>query len=149
MTSKGDPSRGRSSKASKRDNKKVAFVVYCNQGTHREGGRQKQARGTIKRWPSSYTATRGPIPREVVKSRTSKRDPGRTIKIKIFAKKLFFRFLLINFTTLPSMMNAKLSKQRFWHCFLIAVSKPLLTEFGIHHRWESCDLYYFCGIFWG
>ena len=36
------------------------------------------------------------------------------------------------------MMNAKLSKQRFWHCFLIAVSKPLLTEFGIHYRWESC-----------
>ena len=22
---------------------------------------------------------------------------------------------------------------------LIAVSKPLLTEFGIHHRLESCD----------
>ena len=101
----------------------MPFVVYCNQGTHPEGGRQKQARGTIKRWPSSYTATRGPIPREVVKSRTtkrdplqfpkgttSKRDPGRTIKIKTLSKCLY---VLINFTTLPSMMNAKLSKQRF------------------------------------
>ena len=63
----------------------MAFVVYC-------------------------TATRGPIPREVVKSRTSKRDPGRTIKIKILSKCLY---VLINFTTLPSMMKAKLSKQRF------------------------------------
>ena len=24
----------------------------------------------------------------------------------------------------------------------IAVSKPLLTEFGIHHRLESCEGYY-------
>ena len=27
---------------------------------------------------------------------------------------------------------------------LIAVSKPLLTEFGIHHRLESCDTIYKC-----
>ena len=28
---------------------------------------------------------------------------------------------------------------------LIAVSKPLLTEFGIHHRLESCE---YISLFW-
>ena len=44
------------------------------------------------------------------------------------------------YTTLQSMINAKLSEQRFWHCYKKAVSKPLLTEFGIHHRLESCEI---------
>ena len=59
-------------------------------------------------------------------------------------------------TTLQSMMSDKLSKHRInhskwkstWnphiHCgvtyepVFIAVPKPLMTEFGIHHRLESC-----------
>ena len=52
----------------------MAFVAYCNQGTHREGGRQKQARGTIKRWPAGIRNQPG-FPREVVNfSFKSKQD---------------------------------------------------------------------------
>ena len=67
-------------------------------------------------------------------------------------------FITILFTTLQSIMNAKLSQHSLWHCHeldthiqvvgyrlncldkpvFIAVSKPLLTEFGIHNRLESC-----------
>ena len=47
-------------------------------------------------------------------------------------------------TTLQSIMNSKLSKQRFWRCYetetiFMAVPKPLLTEFGFHYKLESCD----------
>ena len=71
-------------------------------------------------------------------------------------------------TTLQSMMNAKLSHQRFWYCYengLIryptmyvwvsswlpfTVVYPMLTEFVTHHRLEGCELLVlatFCNIF--
>ena len=71
-------------------------------------------------------------------------------------------------TTLQSMMNAKLSHQRFWYCYengliryptmYVWVSSwlpftlvyPMLTEFVTHHRLEGCELLVlakFCNFF--